>query len=541
MNDRGGFIGPGDSLAFLAAIVDSAEDAILAKDLDGKILYWNAAAERMYGYPADEIVGKSIRLLVPPEREDEVARILETVASGERLERFETFRRTKDGRTLDVSLTVSPIHSPDGQVVGASSIARDIGERTRFVAESQRAERLEVASRLARGIARELVDLVTAIQGHASLVLEDLADDPRTRRSADAVRQATQRAAEVAHQLLALSGDQVMTPRSIDLNQAIAASIRLLGEVAGRSTTVELDLDPLIPDVEVDPDQLDHVLVGLVAASKDRMRAGGKITLTTRPGTSGLGTPDVVLLVHDDGAPIPVEDLEQIFEPFHTRGTAGDGNLWLATAHGILAQSGGSIRAESGPDGTTFMVRLPTVTVAAPSVSPRTVEPLPPGSEWVLVVDDEDGVRDFIERALSRLGYHVTAVSSGEEALERVRGYFAEPIDLLITDVVLPGMSGPELATALGASRPQMPILYVSGYASDVTAFYGLPGLAAHVLAKPFGMDTLVRRVRTILDERAARTDAPSPSPGTRWELEGQPQAELEPQRRVDHEARPGS
>ena len=381
------------------------------------------------------------------------------------------------------------------------------------MAESQRAERLEVASRLARGIARELVDLVTAIQGHASLVLEDLADDPRTGRSAEAVRRATERAAEVAHQLLALSGDQVMAPRPIDLNQAIAASIRLLGEVAGRSTTVELELDPLIPDVEVDPDQLDHVLVGLVAASKDRMRAGGTITLKTRPGMSGAGTPDVVLEVHDDGVTIPEDELDQIFEPFHARSTASGGNLWLATAHGILTQSGGSIRATSGPDGTTFTVRLPTVTVVAAPIAPRTVEPLPKGSEWVLVVDDEDGVRDFIERALARLGYHVTAVSSGEEALERVRGYFAEPIDLLITDVVLPGMSGPELAAALGATRPQMPILYVSGYASDVTAFHGLPGLAAHVLAKPFGMDTLVRRVRTILDERAARTDGPALRP----------------------------
>jgi PAS domain S-box-containing protein len=311
MNDRAGFTDPGDSAAFLAAIVDSAEDAILAEDLQGTILYWNAAAERMYGYGADEIVGKSIRLLVPPEREDEVARILETVARGDRVERFETVRLARDGQPLDVSLTVSPIRSPDGRVVGASSIARDIGERTRFLSERQRAERLEVASRLARGIARELVDLVTAIQGHASLVLEDLADDPRTGRSAEAVRRATQRAAEVAHQLLALSGDQVMTPRPIDLNQAIASSIRLLGEVAGRSTTVDLELDPLIPDVEVDPDQLDHVLVGLVAASKDRMRAGGTITLTTRPGTSGSGTPDVVLLVHDDGTPIPGKDLDR--------------------------------------------------------------------------------------------------------------------------------------------------------------------------------------------------------------------------------------
>ena len=534
MNDRAGF-NPGDSAAFLAAIVDSAEDAILAKDLDGKILYWNAAAERMYGYSAAEAVGQSISLLVPPEREDEVSRILDTVAKGGRLERFETIRRTRDGRMIDVSLSVSPIRSPDGRVVGASMIERDIGDRSRFAAESQRAERLEVASRLARGIARELVDLVTAIQGHASLVLEDLADDPRTRRSADAVRQATQRAAEVAHQLLALSGDQVMAPRPIDLNQAIASSIRLLGEVAGRSTTVELELDPLIPDIEVDPDQLDHVLVGLVAASKDRMRAGGKITLTTRPGVAGSGAPDVVLLVHDDGAPIPADELPQIFEPFHTRNATGEGNLWLATAHGILVQSGGSVRAESGQDGTTFTVRLPAVAAAAPSIAPRTVEPLPHGSEWVLVVDDEDGVRDFIERALTRLGYHVTAVSSGEAALDRVRGYFAEPIDLLITDVVLPGMSGPELATALGASRPAMPILYISGYASDVTAFHGLPGLAAHVLAKPFGMDTLVRRVRTILDERAARTDIPAPAPGTRWQLEGQPQAA------VEREAQPGA
>jgi two-component system cell cycle sensor histidine kinase/response regulator CckA len=533
MADGGGFVSPGDSAAFLAAIVDSAEDAILAKDLDGKILYWNPAAERMYGYSAAEAIGQSISMLAPPDRAGELDTILATVAKGERIERFETTRRTKTGRVIDVSLTISPIRTHDGRVVGATSIARDIADRTRFVAESQRAERLDVASRLARGIARELVDLVTAIQGHASLVLEDLADDPRTARSANAVRRATERAAEVAHQLLALSGDQIMTPRPIDLNQAIASSSRLLAEVAGRSTTIELELDPTIPDVEVDPDQLDHVLVGLVAASKERMRAGGKITLLTRPGTSGAGEPDVVLAVHDDGEAIPERELDRVFEPFHAGGTPADGNLWLATAHGILAQSGGSIRADSGPDGTTFTVRLPAVTSVAAAPEPRVIEPLPRGGEWVLVVDDEDGVRDFIERALSRLGYHVTAVSSGEEALEKVRGYFAEPIDLLITDVVLPGMSGPELASALGASRPAMPILYISGYASDVTAFHGLPGLAAHVLAKPFGMDTLVRRVRTILDERAAAADVPAPSPGIKWALEPQPA--------VDREAQPGA
>ena len=509
MSENSAFTNPRGVSPFLGEIIDAVDDAILVKDLDGTVRFWNAGAERIYGYSADEMVGRSVDVLGPPERKDEIHRLLERVAAGERIERHETTRLTKDGRTIDVLLTVSPIRDDVGRVIGASTIARDIGDRTRFAAERQRSERLEVASRLARGIARELVDLVTAIQGHASLVLEDLAEDPRTGRSADAVRRATERAAEVAHQLLALSGDQVMTPRALDLNEAIAGSIRLIGEVAGRSTTIELELDPLIPDVEVDPDQLDHVLVGLIASSRDRLRAGGKLTLATRPGTSGRGTPDVVLAIHDDGAPIPADELDEIFEPFHAR-RASDGNLWLATAHGILTQSGGSIRVTSGPEGTTFTVRLPAAGTTAIPEQPRTVEPLPRGSEWVLVVDDEDGVRDFIDRALNRLGYHVTAVSSGEEAIERVRDYFAEPIDLLITDVVLPGMSGPELASALGASRPAMPVLYVSGYASDVTAFHGLPGLAAHVLAKPFGMDTLVRRVRTILDERPTSRPLPT-------------------------------
>jgi two-component system cell cycle sensor histidine kinase/response regulator CckA len=529
MTDESAFTGPGGSSAFLAAIVDAVDDAILVKDLDGTVRYWNAAAERIYGYSAEEIVGHSVTILVPPERTGEIEGLLARAAAGEPTERHETTRLTKDGRTIDISLSVSPIRDADGRVVGACSIARDISDRTRFVAESQRADRLEVASRLARGIARELVDLVTAIQGHASLVLEDLAEDPRTGRSADAVRRATQRAAEVAHQLLALSGDQVMAPRPIDLNQAIAGSIRLLGEVAGRSTTIELELDPLIPDVEVDPDQLDHVLVGLVASSRDRMRAGGKLTVVTRPGTSGLGNRDVVLAIHDNGTPIPDEELDEIFEPFHERSRAAHANLWLATAHGILTQSGGSIRATSGEDGTTFTVRLPAAGVAPVLERPRTVEPLPTGSEWILVVDDEDGVRDFIESALNRLGYHVMAASSGEEALERVRDYFADPIDLLITDVVLPGMSGPELAVTLGASRPQMPVLYISGYASDVTAFHGLPGLAAHVLAKPFGMDSLVRRVRTVLDERGARREVASASPGIKWEPAPQAKRESPP------------
>lgn len=524
MSDRGSLTGPDGSAGFLAAIVDSADDAIEAMALDGTVLYWNAAAERMYGYTAEEIVGKSISVIVPPERETERAGILTTVAKGERVVRLETKRRTRDGRTLDVSLTVSPIREADGTITAASVIARDISDRTRFASESQRAERLEVASRLARGIAKELVDLVTAIQGHASLVLEDLADDPRSARSAEAVRRATERAAEVAHQLLALSGDQVLRPRPLDLNQAIAGSIRLLGEIAGRSTTIDLELDPHLPDIEVDPDQLDHVLVGLVASSRDRMRPGGTITFATRPGTSANGEPDVVLTVRDNGAEIPQEELDQIFEPFHARRSA-DGNLWLATAHGILAQSGGSIRAASGPEGTTFTVRLPASTDMPIRERPRAVEPLPAGTEWIMVVEDEDGVRDFISRALGRLGYHVTAVSSGEEAMERTRGYFAEPIDLLITDVVLPGMSGPELATTISSSRPTMPVLFVSGYASDVTAFHGLPGLAANVLAKPFGMDTLVRRVRAILDDRSGRGNGPAPEAGHKWEQE----AESEP------------
>ena len=513
MSDRGSFAGPGASSAFLAAIVDSAEDAITGQSLDGTILSWNAAAARMYGYTVEEIVGKSVDILVPPERQQEIERIFQTIATGERLERFETVRVAKSGRRLEVSLTVSPILAVDGRVIGASSIARDIGERSRFVAESQRAERLDVASRLARGIARELVDLVTAIQGHASLVLEDLADDPHTRASAEAVRRATEQAAVVAHQLLALSGEQVLAPRALDLNKTIASSLRLLGDVAGRSTTIDLELDPLIPDVVVDPDQLDHVLVGLVASSRDRVGLGGRIILATRPGTNGSGMPDVVLTVRDNGSPIPADELDAIFEPFPGKGGSADGNLWLATAHGILNQSGGSLRAETGPDGTTFTVRLPAQAVAPRSASDSSVEPLPRGSEWLLVVEDEDGVRDFIERALQRLGYHVTAVSTGEEALERVRGYFAEPIDLLVTDVVLPGMSGPELASTLGASRPGMPVLFVSGYASDVTAFHGLPGLADHVLAKPFGMDVLARRVRTILEERARRVQAAAQEP----------------------------
>jgi PAS domain S-box-containing protein len=516
MTDQGSFPGPGGSAAFLAAIVDSADDAILGKSLDGTILSWNAAAERMYGYTANEIVGRSITTLVPANRQEEVRRILETIAGGERVERLETVRIAKGGRQIDVSVTISPIRSDDGQVIGASSIARDIGDRLRFEAESQRSDRLDVASRLARGIARELVDLVTAIQGHASLVLEDLADDPTTRASVEAVRRATEQAAEIAHQLLALSGDQVLAPRALDLNKTIAGSLRLLGDVAGRATTIELRLDPLIPDVLVDPEQLDHVLVGLVAASRQRLRQGGQITLATRPGTAGTGAPDVVLTVHDDGSPIPADQLDAIFEPFPGPGDAGDGNLWLATAHGILTQSGGSIRVETGPAGTTFTVRLPADRVVLQSAPEPAGEALPHGSEWILAVEDEDGVRDFIERALGRLGYHVTAASTGEEALARVRDYFAEPIDLLITDVVLPGMSGPELATALGASRPGMPVLYVSGYASDVTAFHGLPGLADQILAKPFGMDVLARRVRAMLDERAheAQTAVPEPRPG---------------------------
>jgi CheY-like chemotaxis protein len=363
--------------------------------------------------------------------------------------------------------------------------------------ERRRAQRLEVASRMARGIGRELVDLVTVIRGHASLLVEAAGEDAAP--SAEAIERATTHAAELARRLLVLGGDGVLTPRRVRLDRLVGDLSIPLAEAAG-SAMLDLRLDPTTPEVLVDGEQLGRALIDLVASGV--ARGSRRLTVAVHPGTPmspGERLPACVEL-RDDGPAIPPEVLERWFEPF-ADDVAG---LARAAFHGIVVQSGGSASLASAPGATVFVAILPAADPPAAIATPETPGR---GSESLLIVEDEDDVRSFLARALRHSGYAVTDVASAEEALAASGEYFGPPVELLVADVVLPGMTGPELARRLQRDRPELPVLYISGHASDLTAFHGLPGLADRVLAKPFDAETLARRVRAMLDAHHAHAN----------------------------------
>jgi two-component system cell cycle sensor histidine kinase/response regulator CckA len=369
-------------------------------------------------------------------------------------------------------------------------------------AERRRAQRLEVASRMARGIGRELVDLVTVIRGHASLLVDGAGPDARP--SADAIERATTHAAELARRLLVLGGDGVLTPRRTRLDRLIGDLSIPLADAAG-AAHLDLRLDPATPEVTVDGQQLGRTIADLVASGV--ARGGRHVTIAVHPGTRATdGRSRAIVEIRDDGPAIPVAEVEHWSEPF----ADDDAGLARASFHGIVVQSGGAASLASSPGATVFLASLPALAEPA-DVRPAEQPPLGHGTESVLIVEDEDDVRSFLTRALKRAGYEVTDVASAEEAMAASGEYFGPPIELLVADVVLPGMTGPELARRLQADRPELPVLFVSGQASDLTAFHGLSGLADQVLAKPFDAETLVRRVRTMLDARSSQVNGRQP------------------------------
>ena len=341
-----------------AAVVASAEDAIFTKTLDGTITSWNPGAVRLYGYEPDEVIGRSVQILAPPESQDEIPAILARIAAGERLEHFETVRVRRDGTRRDVSLTISPIRDASGRIVAASTIARDITARK--VTENQllQAQKLESIGRLAGGIAHDFNNMLFAIRGYADLLEDDLdparpggPDTVTALASVKAVAAAADRASALTAQLLAFSRQQVVSPKVIDLNSAIRELQPMLRPLIGEHRKLVVRSDLATGNLRADPGQVDQILVNLVVNARDAMPGGGTITIETgnamfdeaysleefevEPG------PYVFLAVSDTGMGMDRETRRHIFEPFFTTKTLGSGTgLGLATIYGIVRQAG---------------------------------------------------------------------------------------------------------------------------------------------------------------------------------------------------------
>jgi len=500
-------------LALLAAIVESSEEAIVCADPDGVILAWNPAAERLFGWSAAEAVGRSnFRLVVPPDRLAESLDRVGRIRLGERLAPLETVRLRKCGEPVRVSVTVSAVRVA-GRVVGLAAMYRDDTERGRLEEQLRQAQKLEAVGRLAGGVAHDFNNLLTIISGYSELMLASLAAGDQNRSLVKEIYDAGERAAQLTRQLLTFSRKQVVEARLIDLNEVVAKAEKMLRRLIGEDVRLVAKLGAGLRRVKADPGQVEQVIVNLAVNARDAMPTGGLLAIETADAdldeadaARRAGVPPgryVRMAVSDTGRGMTDEVLARAFEPFFTTKGADKGTgLGLATVFGIVKQSGGHVclTSEVGR-GTTFRVYLPAVEDAAGPPLVGSQATVPTGTETVLLAEDDARVRDMARAALRSFGYAVLEARDGEEAV-RVAAAYPGPIDLLITDVVMPGMGGRQVAEELARRRPGLRVLYVSGYTDDAVIRHGVLHAETAFLQKPFTMAALANKVRRVLSGR---------------------------------------
>jgi len=492
--------------ARLAAVLQSSEDAIVSLDPAGNVTAWNGAAERLYGSPAHELLGRPCAFLVAPERRADLEAARERLARGEAVPPLDSARTGPDGRRLHVSVRLAPVRDRGGSLVGALAIARDVTERRRLEEQFLQAQKMDAVGRLAGGVAHDFNNLLTVINGYADMLLEDLGEEAACADHARAIRKAGERAAALTQQLLAFGRKQIIASRLLDLNAVVAAAGSLIGRLIGEDILLSVDLQPGLGHVRADPTQLQQVLLNLAVNARDAMPEGGRLSISTReaePGSVGAAGPHVELAVADTGHGMTEEVRRHLFEPFFTTKAVGKGpGLGLAVVYGIVKQSGGHIDVETGPGvGTTFRICLPRVADPEPPRPP--VEAGPPRRETVLLAEDEDAVRALARQVLGSGGYAVLEACDGAEAL-RLAERHPGRIDLLVSDVVMPGLGGLQLADRLRARDPTVKVLYLSGYVQDEVLRHGVSRAEVHFLAKPFSPGALAEKVREVLGTSSA-------------------------------------
>lgn len=485
--------------AQLRAIVESSEDAIISKDLNGVIQSWNHGAEQIFGYTAEEAIGNPISLVVPADRLHEEADIIERIREGGHFKHFETVRLHKDGRQLQVALTISPIHGPKGDLIGASHIARDISERREFEEHLRQTQKLESLGVLAGGLAHDFNNLLTGIMGNASLAEEDLPKSSPVHSRIAEIISASERAALLVRQMLAYAGKGRFVLEELDLSHTISEIVPLLRTSISRSIQLELDLAPDLPPVEGDVSQIQQLTMNLAINGAEAIGDGhGTVSIATSWRQTDTER-QVVLQVKDTGSGMDEDTKARIFDPFFTTKFTGRG-LGLAAVTGIVRAHRGSISVETAPGhGTTLTVVLPASekTVGGAAEPAREV----PGYGNVLVVDDEDLVRNMARFALERCGFTVEQAADGRDAVEKVTARPAA-FAVVLLDLTMPVMSGEEALGRIREIRPDLPVLLSSGFSeAEAVKRFADRGLAGF-LQKPYTATALTRKVKVAMTQK---------------------------------------
>ena len=513
----------GQHEAALAEVVQASGDAIISKTLDGTITSWNAGATAMYGYTAAEAIGRHISFIAEADEAAEIPRLLARVARGERVEHYETRRRHSNGDTVHVSVSITPVYQQaGGAVVGAWAVARDISARVRAEHDrqtlqeaSQQAQRLQSLGQLAGGIAHDFNNLLAVISNYAAFVAEETHDNPGVQADVERIRNAARGAAGLISQLLTFARRDTLQPQILDLNTVVTDVQNLLLRSLGEHVELLVLAGEDLPAVEADRGQLEQVIVNLAINARDAMPDGGTLVIQTRQVDLHTGQPHLrpppragphlELSVSDTGTGMTPEVAARMFDPFFTTKPTGRGTgLGLATVYGIVADAGGSLNVYSEPGiGTTIRIYLPKAAAPLTSIPAARPEQTRRGNgETILVVEDEPELRDLICRMLTRNGYTPLLAPTSPDAVRLAEQH---PVDLLLTDVVMPQMSGPEVNTRIQHRHPGLPVIFVSGYSGGLLTTQRVLDPDVHLVQKPFTEDDLINHIHSALTTTPAR------------------------------------
>lgn len=502
-------------------LLEAAPDAILEVTADGTIILANVAAETMFGYTRAELVGQNIELLVPKDKRSVHARYRAGYAENPRVRPMgpglELEAQKKDGTLIPVEISLSPNRS--GESANVIAIVRDVSQRQymelmlhRSEVRLRQAEKLEALGRLAGGVAHEFNNLLTMVLGYSELVLPTVPEV--SRHCVEKIIIAAKRAAAITRHMMAFGRRQILEPRVLDLNIVVIESCRIASRLLGENieTVVLPALEPAW--IKADPAQIDQIMANLASNAQAAMPQGGKLTITVSRVEVGESNADehpdvtpgqyVLLSVSDTGSGMAPEVQERLFEPFFTTREFGQGTgLGLASMYGMVVQSGGTVNVYSTADvGTNFQIYLPNVQPEEETAS-STAEPLGMeyfrGTETILLVEDQASLLELSREFLERLGYRVLTASLPEKAMQ-ISSEFAGTIHMLLTDVLMPGMNGRELAYRLRKQRPDMKVLYVTGYADRVFEHSGGPDIDEAFMEKPYTFDEVARKIREMLN-----------------------------------------
>jgi PAS domain S-box-containing protein len=509
-------------------VARATNDAVWDWDLVSQAVWWNEGVQTLFGYAPEQIgadIGWWHEVIHPDDRERVVSDIQAAIHRGAESWSAEYRYRRADGSYAEVFDRGYVLHDGEGRATRMIGAMMDLTQRKQLESEMRQAQKMEAVGRLAGGVAHDFNNLLTVITGRSVLLLGRLKADDPMRRSVEQIQKTADRAAALTRQLLAFSRKQVLQRQNLDLNRTVEDIAAMLRRLIGEDIDLLLTLGPDAGMVNADPGQLEQALMNLAVNARDAMPSGGTLGLETGRAQLDAPPPDrpealpagsyAVLRVMDTGIGMDAATMARIFEPFFTTKEPGKGTgLGLSMVHGVVRQHGGEVRVRSVVGGgTTFEIYLPQIQ-AAPAAGETVEAPARPetGRETILLVEDEEDVRALAREVLERQGYTVLEAADGAQALQ-VHEQEGARIDLILTDVVMPRMSGRELVDRVRATRPAMPVLYMSGYTEDAILRHGVRDASILLLGKPFTPADLVRKIREVLDKPPAQPAGTSGSP----------------------------